>query len=423
MIILDPVDFDGTIEAGEASIPVRFTASIDGDGNLQLAFAAIPPSRAAVSFIPEQRALEPLVTFRLKGQAAEAWTFESEAFYVSRWSRLPNHVEIEGYCGVAELSRPATPDQPDLCAWFYRKLAAIHGMSAPTALGNLVLRGYKEDADQEPVSLLALHGAGHEDDHWWEEAERLLIHVQRVLSLGCAVYLLPVYKQRFRAGRMTLRLAQRARAPNPYLEPFRSLYMEQIFGCAVLSFIDHGVEVERLDPAIRWLTAPVALQEARLINAMSALECVLATSQVAQFHLPDVEAFNVLRKDVAKHLKALKAPSRMSGKLRELNRRSFTEKLEDLLDQQPFPTTDFPAGWLKAALEARNVIIHTGISPDMPATDASLLDHVVRVRDLVIRLILAAIGFTGQYQSWLHRCADISFPACSPVDRVRGSAA
>jgi hypothetical protein len=106
----------------------------------------------------------------------------------------------------------------------------------------------------------------------------------------------------------------------------------------------------------------------------------------------------------------------MGSKLRELNRRPFSEKLGELLHRQPFPTNDFPADWLKSATEARNVIVHTGISPDLPATSASLLDHVVQVREIVIRLMLAAIGFTGQYQSWLHHCADLSFPGCSRID-------
>jgi hypothetical protein len=414
-MILDPVEFDGAIEAGDKALPVRFTAAINSDGELQLSFQPIEPSRAAFPFIPEQRVLEPLQQFTLRGHAEEAWAFESETFHVSRWSRLTDHIEITGYCGIAELSRPAKPDQPDLCAWFYRKLAAIHTITASTDLGTVVLRGYKDSADQEPVSLVAIQSEKQESEPWWRETERFLIHIQRVLSLACGVYLLPVYEQRFQAGRMTLRVAQRSRAPMPYLAPFRDLFMEEIFGCAILSFPDHADEVVRLDPAIRWLTAPVALAESQLINAMSALECILASSNIDQFYLDDA-AFKEIQKTTAKSLKQAKAPSRMRSKLRELNRRPFSEKLGELLDRQPFPTTDFPADWLKGATEARNVIVHTGISPDLPATSASLLDHVVQVREIVIRLMLAAIGFKGQYQSWLHRCADLNFPGCSRID-------
>ena len=414
VMILDPIPFDGSIERAGLSVAVTFTAAIDDDGELRLEFGPIKPSHAAASIVPEQPLLTPLQPLTLRGHAAEHWSFESSEFYVGRWSRRPDHVEITGSCGTAELSRPAKPDHHDACAWFFRKLAAIHPIVAKTKAWSIVLRGYRDDADQEPVSLLAVESDRQENEAWWQETERLLIHVQRVLSLACGVYLLPVYEQRHRAGRFTIRIAQRGRSPAPYLAPFRDLFMEEIFAAAVRSFDDHPAEVARLDPAIRWLTAPVALAESRLMNAMSALECILASSDVGQFHLADA-AFDTLRQKITKFLKAEAAPRKMAGKLRELNRRSFAEKLRDLLSRQPFPAQDFPDEWLKGAVDARNVIVHTGVSPELPIDDASLIDHVVRVREIVIRLMLAAIGFEGQYQSWLHGCADLRFPSCTPV--------
>jgi hypothetical protein len=416
IMIFDPVEFIGTIETGDKALPVRFRAAVDDDGELQLSFQPIERGRAAFPFIPEQRVLESLQHFTLRGHTDDDWIFESETFHVSRWSRLPDHIEIAGYCGIAELSHPAKPGHHDACAWFYRKLSAFRPIWTKTDLGTVVLKGYKDDADQEPISLVAIQSEKQENDEWWQEVECHLTHIQRVLSFACGVYLLPVYEQRHRASRFTLRIAQRSRAPVPYLAPFRSLYMEEIFGCAILSFLDNADEVVRLDPAIRWLTAPAALAESQLMNAMSALECILASSNISQLYLDDKDAFDEIRKRTAKFLKNEKAPSKMASKLRELNRRPFKEKLVELLDRQPFPITDFPEDWLKGATDARNVIVHTGISPDLPADSASLLDHVVRVREIVIRLILAAIGFTGQYQSWLQHCADLSFPDCRRLD-------
>lgn len=415
-MIFDPVEFIGTIERGDQTLPVRFTTAIDDDGELQLSFQPIERTHAAFPFIPEQRVLEPLQQYTLRGRTDDNWIFESETFHICRWSYLADHLEIDGCCGIAELSHPAKPGHHDACAWFYRKLSAIHPIWTKIDLGTVVLRGYKDDADQEPISLVAIQSEKQEDDLWWQEVERHLTHIQRVLSFACGVYLLPIYEQRHRAGRFTLRVAQRSRVPVPYLPPFRSIYMEEIFGCAVLSCKDNADEVVRLDPAIRWLTAPAALPESQLINAMSALECILASSNIGQFYLDDKDEFGALRKRAEKFLKAEKAPSRMASKLQELNRRPFKEKLDELLNRQPFPIIDFPVDWLKGATNARNVIVHTGISPDLPADSASLLDHVVRVREIVIRLTLAAIGFTGQYQSWLHHCVDLSFPDCRRMD-------
>lgn len=419
VMILDPIEFDGSIERPGVTVAVRFTATIDDNGELRLSFEPIEPSCAAALIIPDQRVLTPLEPLMLRGQAAGQWTFESATFYIDRWSRLPDHVEITGSCGVADLGHPAKPGHHDACAWFFRKLAAIHPIWSKDGSRTIVLKGYRDGADQQLVSLLAVESTGQEDEAWWRETESLLNHLRRVLSIACDVYLLPVIEQRHRAGRYTLRVAQRSRAPVPFMPPFRDLFMEEIFGIAILSYDDHAADVIRLEPAIRWLTAPVALAESRLTNAMSALECILASSTIEPFHMPDQLAFDELRSKVASFLKDQAAPKKMAGKLRELNRRSFAEKLNDLRKRQSFPTNDFPKDWLKGAIEARNIIIHTGVSPDLPEDD-TLIEHVVHVREIVTRLILAAIGFEGQYQSWLHRCADIRFPSCAPVGDEAG---
>ncbi|MEO7465544.1 MAG: hypothetical protein ABIV36_00865 [Sphingobium limneticum] len=347
-MIFDPLEFDGTIETGKETLPVRFTAAIDADGELGIIFQPIAQGRAAFPFIPEQRVLEPLQQFTLRGSAGD-YTFESETFHTSRFSYLHDHIEIAGHCGIAEISRSALADHHDSCAWFYRKLAAIHPIVRATDLGNVVLKGSEDDADQKLVSLVAIESKVQEDEPWWQKTERLLIHIQRVLSLACGVYLLPVLEKRHRAGRVTLRVAQRSRAPVPYLAPFRSLFMEQIFDCALASFQDRADEVVRLDPAIRWLTAPAALAESQLINAMSALECILASSNIGQFYVDDEAAFKALCKRATKFLKGENVPSRMASKLRELNRRPFKEKLNELMDRQPFPVADFPNDWLKCS--------------------------------------------------------------------------
>ena len=108
----------------------------------------------------------------------------------------------------------------------------------------------------------------------------------------------------------------------------------------------------------------------------------------------------------------------MGGKADELNRRSFRDNIEDLLDNRGIVTADLPADWLGAITNARNVIVHTGVAPDLPVPDARLLDQSVWAREIVTRILLDAIGFAGQYQSWLHRSAHLSFPGCRLMSEV-----
>ncbi|MDO6414374.1 hypothetical protein Q4F19_08275 [Sphingomonas sp. BIUV-7] len=411
MPILNPIRFHGTLSSPGAVASVDFDAGIDDDGNLTMVLDPITPARAATPFVPQGRPLDDQSIFTLVGTSDDGWRFSSETFHLSRWSRPEGRAEIEGSCGLAEFSRDARADHNDMRAWFFRKLATIHGIERQTPLGRLVFTGYREGADQAPQAILAIHANGSESQSWWDQSERFLIHLERVLSLACDVYLVPIYEQRVRDGVMTLRVVQRGRTSLPYMAPFDLLFMRQIFDCAVRSFEERPEAIERLDPAIRWMTAPVAYRESRLTNAMSALESIIARSNLPDLFVDDPAVFHELKKRVRKFLKAdPDAPSAMGGKVGELNRRSLRDKLDFLLEDRGIHTADLPIGWLSA--NARNVIVHTGVAPDQGPEDARLLDHIVWAREIVTRIILDAIGFEGQYQSWLHRTAYLSFPGC-----------
>jgi hypothetical protein len=161
-----------------------------------------------------------------------------------------------------------------------------------------------------------------------------------VLSFAGDVYALPVYEQSVRRGVRTLRVVRRDPAPTPYMPPFDQLFMEQIFATAIASFDERPEAIERLDPAIRWITAAVAYEESRLINAMSALESILARSDLPDLFM-EPEAFRDLRSRVRRFLRAEHAPSRMDGKADELNRRSFCDKIDDLLATRAIVAADF----------------------------------------------------------------------------------
>ncbi len=412
MPILDLIRFEGTITVRDQSVPLGFAAGIDDEGGLTLRLDAIRPADAGLPFHPEGEPLQTRTACSLTGQAEGSWRFSSDTLYVTSWRRPPDdRVELEADCSLAEFSRDTRPDHQDLRAWYFRKLGTFHGIERETRLGRLVFTGHADRASQVPSAVVAIHAGAQELPGWWDASERFLIHLARVLSLASDVYALPVYEQSVRHGVMTLRVVRRGPTPNPYMPPFDMLFMEHIFGCAIASFDDRPEAVEGLEPAIRWMTAAVAYEEGRLINAMSALESILARSDLPDLFM-DPEAFRELRGRVRRFLRAERAPSRMGGKADELNRRSFRDKIEDLLDDRGIVTADLPADWLGAIITARNVIVHTGVAPDLPAPDARLLDHIVWAREIVTRILLDAIGFSGQYQSWLHRSAYLSFPGC-----------
>ncbi|MCW2338206.1 hypothetical protein M2337_002439 [Sphingobium sp. B2D3A] len=400
---------------------VSFLAGIDDEGCLTLAIDPIVPARAAMPFIPRDEPLQNQTMLCLSGTSEDGWRFESGSASLSGWSHPEGRVEIEADCGLAEFSRAVAPDHRDMRAWNFRKLRTYRGIERQTDLGRFVFVSYRDTVDQQPSAVLAIHAGAQMGQEWWDESERFLIHLERTLSFACDAYLVPIYEQRVRGGVLTYRVVRRGRSSHPYMPPFDSLFMEQILGCAIRSFRERPEALERLDPAIRWITAPVAYEESRLINAMSALESILALSGLPDLFMADRNEFGELKKEVRRFLKRLKAPSRMGGKVDELNRRSFRDKLEDLIKDRSIVTADFPDNWMRAIIDARNTIVHTGVAPDLPASDARLLDHIVWAREIVTRIILQAIGFEGQFQSWLHRSQYLSFPGCRPMSEVAAS--
>jgi len=222
-----------------------------------------------------------------------------------------------------------------------------------------------------------------------------------------------VIEQRFHSGGTTVRIVRQGRASPPFMAPFHELHMEPIFASACDSFFTRHEAVEELDAAIRWITAPVAYDESRLINAMSALENILdrcGLDEVDTFM--NGSAFKRVASRVRELLRELGVPEGMMAKVPELNRRSLAEKVMALLAARGVAVHDMPEGWLATVIRQRNIIVHTGVSGDFGDQEPDTLDHTIWVREVVNRIILERLGFVGAFRSWLHHDEQLHFPEC-----------
>lgn len=423
MPYLDTVPFQGTLSGHGQSVDVTFTATIDNDGRLGVQLERLPFARTTLELHQQQEPGEPLDLLSLSGQSETGWSFHSDTFSITHFghgSEPGQELDFQGSCGLAELSRPLSKKIPrSRRVWFVRQLRAVHALQAQTPLGQVIAGGphdLAQDSQQPSGAIQITHPTGEGDDAWWEETERFMIHLARILSFACGSYLVPVMEQRQHQDRLHWRVVKRARAAAPFLPPFGLLYLEPIFQRACESYPELADQVAQLDPAIRWLTAPVAMWEQHLVNAMTALEAVLdRTSPEGTRSFLSGSKFKKLSKVVKGLLEDKAAPAGMIEKLPELNRRSFKDQLDALLSYRKIPTADFPEGWLDEVLKSRNLIVHTGVALVTQDESSVTLDQIIRPREIAIRLILERIGFTGPYNSWLHKDEMLHFPACEPM--------
>jgi len=414
--------FEGTLSGHGSSVPVGFDAWIDGLGALHVKLDTMDYSPEVGALSIDQRPGTPVDLLELEGVSEDDHRLRSDSFSITH----RNHgsvYEIQGDCYDAEIELPADrrhDTSHDTRAWRVRQLSTFRVLARDTPLGRVIIRGPQYDrSSQDPGSAIAIHRPqGDTNADWWAESERLITHVARVLSFAADTYLRPVNEERYDGGTVKVRVVRQGPASPPFMAPFLFLHMQQIFDLACASYFDRYEKIEQLDAAIRWLTAPVAYDESRLINAMSALENIVARCDLEEIEFfLDKPEFNKLAKAVRGTLKAQGAPAQMNTKVTELNRRSLGHKIEALIAARGIVTDDFPPEWLATIIRQRNLIVHTGVSPQFGEFEPDTLDHTIWAREIATRIILERLGFAGGFRSWLHHDEQYRFPECVPMKK------
>jgi len=417
--VLTETKFTGTLKGKGATVPASFHASIDSRGALCLRLDPIPFSKEAFTFWNDGdgRYSE---HFSLTGVSAGGDTFTSDSFSLTsrthRVEQMESQLDFQGHCAEAVLEqRTPEPIKPPQMRWYFRQFETFHTHRHETAFGRVEVAGARHPSDDQALTgYLAI--SARDDTHatWWNTAEATLAHVARVLSLASGTYLRSYVTVRLDGTVTRLQVNRRSDAAAPFLPPFIHLNLGPIFRQACESFATQQDRLLALDPALRWFLAPAQYDEARLLQTMTALESIVDSSDKAEPLMP--EGFDTVATTVRAALRALNVPAAMLDKIPELNRRSFRARLQAYLCERAIVMADFPADSVRRLIKARNGIVHRGVYyDDSRGTQTNIWEHIVHARELVIRVILAAIGFRGNYFSMLHNHRQIAFPECRPV--------
>jgi hypothetical protein len=107
----------------------------------------------------------------------------------------------------------------------------------------------------------------------------------------------------------------------------------------------------------------------------------------------------------------------LNEKLPDLNRRAILRKLAILAGRWSVPLDGIGDDKIKAAKRARDHIVHRGhYDEEGEERGNQLWEHVTVVREIVVRFLLAAIGYRGGYISYVGGYHDSQFPAGTKVE-------
>jgi len=412
--------FSGTLSDGDQSMPVRFKARIGDDGEVELDLHAFRISKATW-FVRKrwQAGRNDVAEFGLNGVTPDGLRFESDSLSLNslgeRWSGVHNRhwSKPRGECGKVQYFRTVDParDRPVL-KLHLKGFDCFPALHAKCALGTIQVAGETKLGEPDRLTgWIVIEAIEPTSDlgAWRAEAEKFAEHLRRILSVGASTMLqAPILE--FVAGDIhEVEVLSQTRQHAPVMRVFHKLNLQPVLDAAVTSFFAPPIEVKNLFFAIEWFAMATTYNEVRLVNAMTALENLIDSN------LTEEEALIEPRREFDKTRKALRAviracldrwsPNRaatareeLGEKLLDLNRRPLRRKLHLLAARWSVPLDGIGDEQIGRAIKARNAIVHSG---HHPATEdgPDLWDHMTIVRELVVRFLLTAIGYRGQYIS------------------------
>jgi hypothetical protein len=252
-------------------------------------------------------------------------------------------------------------------------------------------------------------------EEWRSKAEALCRHIRHLMSFGAGVSLsCPIVE--FQQDRLVYIDAYPKSQQQPSAFPvFPPMHLDDFFQCVVNSYFDPAVHVEKLTYATQWFTMRSVYRELYLISSMTVLENLIGSNlSEADTLILSKKDFERLRKGLSGVVKEQATdlfddPEMQKNFIHNLNegiaglkRKSLFEKITLLASQWGVDLNDIPKEKIEAAKAARDHVVHRGHYEPKSSSTEDLLDHILTVREIVVRFILTALNFNGRYQSYIY---------------------
>ncbi len=433
--LMEIKSFSGTLEASGYSTPITFSASISHGGKIIFDFGVIPliQQNAYILKLFHKESIKS-ENFTLSGTSEDGTEFTTKDLYFTclndSWSKEAGSLmRPVGECQSAELLCTLDEISPKpLLRIRLKGFQNFYRLTATCRLGLIEMGGISliDVPDTVTVSIEIRPEKPPVDlATWHDEADKLLEHVRRLMSVASAAILqVPIIEYIVENKYKITVLSQSEHSPSglcvihfPDQQPF--------FEAAVKSFFEPPIQVKNLFFAFEWFSIGSSYSEVRLVNAMTAIEN-LVDSNLADsdtFIRPKSE-FNTTRRVLRQVIKQCiekwsdddlknvgEAVTALNEKLSDLNRRSIFEKIKRLAELWSVPLDGISDEQIKFAKAARDLIVHRGNYYEEGKDQGdNLWEHVTVIREIVVRFFLTAINFKGSYCSYLGGYHITQFP-------------
>jgi len=427
--------FDGHLQVNGSTIKLTFLVRIDPAGEVEFDFGTIALT-SETKFIMDfwHNTGAKVKCYSLSGKSADEIEFNTDNLYFNSIGHSSSKesgscMSPKGGCSRAKFRRKLSePVSMPIIRMHVKGFRNFRQLKSKCNLGTItmvgkssieepdMITGYIEVfPDNEPSDLSA----------WRTESDKLLEHVRRVMSFASAAVLQVPIIEYFSDNSLEIHALSQVSQTSASMRIIHFLNQQPVFDSVVLSFFNPPIKVKNLFFAIEWFSMSSTYNEVRLVNAMTVLENIIASNFLdkdVMIQPPKVfkKTRKILRKVIKKCVekwgpeeaeKAEEVLLELNERLADLNRRSIFKKFKILVDRWSIPLNGISIDDFKRAKRARDLIVHQGhYYEEEQGETVDLWQHVTVVREIVVRILLTAIGYKGSYCSYLGGYHEGQFP-------------
>ncbi|MGZ5052101.1 MAG: hypothetical protein ACXWF8_08630 [Methylobacter sp.] len=395
-----PICFSGSIKANGFEAPLTFQAHISFFGKIEFDFDNIALSIDNLDLNDSEVDFnQNIISLRVSRCRKAKFTrkLDNPNLSIRRW--------LKGF-----RSDPARP-LIQKCRLGTIVMGECH-VDDPNEISGFIEIGFNE----EPLVIA----------NWHDEANKFLDHVLGIMQFATGKrFKMPIIENYTGNILEVTALSQIGENTISEIPVCSYIYRQSIFNTAVTAYFNDAFTIKNLLSTIEWFIMDSSIYEVRLIHAFTALENLIASnledSENGKLVLPakeyDKKYRPILRSMIKKCIeewsngdteKKANELQKINEGLADLNRRSLREKLTILAEKWGVPLGGISESQIKAAVKARNLIVHTG-SYDI-GNNVEKWEHLTVIREIVIRFIFTAIGYEGNYISHLGGFRHVSYP-------------
>lgn len=435
--LMETKTFSGTLSKNSDKTEVSFSVRVEISGEAIITLDRFPLD-ASTKFISVyfHNAGTDFERFFLCGAAPDGTNFECDNIIFTslgnEFSEGEQTICPVTHYSLAKMIMPCESTELPVLIWRVKGFQSFAPLFDSIDLGTVEMVGAKEMDGKDEVSgfiRITATSAPTDLELWRESAASLCDHLRHIMSFAVNVDLASPITEFMSQRRVEVELYSRSKQQKSIWPPFNWLHLQDIFRCAVRSYVEPVLPVKNLFFAIQWFNMHGSYREANLISSMTVLENLIDSNLTKQDGLLLGEkTFETLRKKlslvVKEQAKGWTADEteqqafvcELNNRFSDLKRRSLIEKLNLLATRWGVRLDDFDTRKIAEAKSARDQVVHRGHYVPGPKVVGDLHDHVLTVRELVVRFILTSLQFEGRYNTFVDGQHDREF--CKDAPRL-----